>query len=176
MEVLQVDSELELMMDLYREKQPQRVLEIGVWDGGTLKQWLTQGQPEVVVAVDLDHRNRDAYDGWRHPDTSLYCISGPSQDAWQIAEMVFHAPYDWVFIDGDHGQWIVQSDVETCVPLIRKGGLLLLHDVEAGAGFGGDTYAPRTELRKLAAAGYKTWEWVDPAPSAAAHGIGVVQL
>ena len=176
MELLQVPSELEQMLKLYRERKPKRVLEIGCWDGGTLKEWMTNHTPEVLVAVDLEHRNRDAYESWRHPATSLYWYAGQSQDASQVAAMQSHAPYDWVFIDGDHGEWGVSTDVQTCLPLVRKGGLMLLHDVEAGSDFGGDMYPPRVELRKLAEKGYLTWEWVDPQRMPWAHGIGVVQL
>ncbi len=176
MELLQVPSELEPMLALYRKTKPKRVLEIGCWDGGTLKEWMTQHTPEVLVAVDLEHRNRDAYPEWLHPDTSFYRYDGQSQDAAQIASMQSHAPYDWVFIDGDHGEWGVSTDVQTLLPLVRKGGLMLLHDVQAGTDFGGDMYPPRAELQKLAAAGYETWEWVDPEPMPWAHGIGVAQL
>ena len=175
MEVLQVTSELEPMVALYKERKPKRVLEIGCWDGGTLKEWLTRGTPEVVVAVDLEHRNRDQYSQWRHADTSLYVYAGESQKTEQIASMWMHAPYDWVFIDGDHGAWGVSTDVETCLPMIREGGLLLLHDIQGGSNHE-DIYPPRIEFEKLSASGYQTWEWVDPASMSWAHGIGVVQL
>jgi len=130
----------------------------------------------VVVAVDLEHVNRGYYDEWRNPNTELFLYTGQSQDPPQVAAIQAHAPYDWVFIDGDHGEWGVSTDVETCLPLVREGGLMLLHDVEAGTDFGGDMYPPREELQKLAAQGYETWEWVDPERMGWAHGIGVVQL
>ena len=174
-EVLQIPEELEPMLDLYRERKPKRVLEIGCWDGGTLKHWLTEHTPELVVAVDLEHRNREHYDEWRSPKTDLWVYTGQSQDAPQVEAMRSHAPYDWVFIDGDHGDWGVSVDVETCLPLVREGGLMLLHDIEAGTDFGGDMYAPRKELLKLAE-DRETWEYVVPERQPWAHGIGVVQL
>jgi predicted O-methyltransferase YrrM len=175
MEVLQVDTELSLMLDLYRERQPARVLEIGCWDGGTLREWLTQHTPDIVVAVDLDHRNRGSYHEWTHRDTQLVVGVGQSQSTSMIELMRRNAPYDWVFIDGDHGDWGVMTDVATCVPLVRVGGLLLLHDIEAGSDFSGD-YPPRLELRRLAV-DRETWEYVDNEQMwPHAHGIGVVQL
>ena len=175
MEVLQIPSELARMLDLYRERKPKRVLEIGVWDGGTLKEWLTQTTPEVVVAVDLDHKNRQAYLEWRHENTSLYWYAGISQEPEQIKSIEAHAPYDWVFIDGDHGAWGVGIDVQTCLPLVSDGGLMLLHDIDGGTHYEGD-YAPRLEFERLAGLGYETWEYVDPEGVPWAHGIGVVQL
>lgn len=84
------------------------------------------------------------------------------------------APYDWVFVDGDHGEWGVSIDVATCVPLVREGGLLLLHDIDGGTHYDGD-YPPRQQFRSLAET-HETWEWVSPEPMPWAHGIGVVQL
>ncbi len=176
MELLQVPSELEKMMKLYRKTKPKTVLEIGCWDGGTLKEWMTAHTPDVLVAVDLEHRNRSAYPEWLHADTSFYWYADDSKSERAVKAMQSHAPYDWVFIDGDHGDDAVAADVQNCLPLVRKGGLMLLHDVQAGDYFGGDDYGPRKELRKLAAQGYLTWEWVDPEPMGWAHGIGVVQL
>ncbi len=175
MEVLQVQSELDQMVELYAKVKPKRVLEIGCWDGGTLKEWMTAHTPDVLVAVDFDHRNRDQYPEWLHPDTNFHCYAGDSQSDPVIESMRSHAPYDWVFIDGDHGDAAVAADVQTCLPLVRKGGLLLMHDVRAGSDYG-DDYGPRKVLRNLANQGFLTWEWVDPAPSLSAHGIGVVQL
>ncbi len=176
MELLQVPSELEQMMVLYRNVKPERVLEIGCWDGGTLKEWMTASPPHVLVAVDLEHRNHGAYEDWLHPDTSFYWYADDSKSERAVKMMQSHAPYDWVFIDGDHGDEGVAADVRNCLPLVREGGLMLLHDVQAGTDFGGGDYGPRKELHKLAAEGYETWEWVDPEPMGWAHGIGVVQL
>ena len=150
------------------------MLEIGCWDGGTLREWLTQHTPDLVVAVDLDHVNREAYGGWKHSDTELVLYTGQSQDGPQVEAMQRHAPYDWVFIDGDHGDWGVTTDVKTCLPLVAPGGLMLLHDIEAGTDFTG-TYPPRKELHRLALE-HDTWEYTDPTRMPWAHGIGVIQL
>ena len=175
MEVLQVKSELVKMVELYREKRPARVLEIGCWDGGTLREWLTKHTPEVVVAVDLDHRNRDAYQEWRHPDTSLHLYVGHSQDDAQIAGMRSHAPYDWVFIDADHDEEPVRSDAEVCYSCVRPGGLMLFHDIVPGPGL--PVPGPGIVLEELRQAGHKVREIVeDPGGWEWAHGIGIVQL
>jgi predicted O-methyltransferase YrrM len=174
-ELLQVASELEPMMELYRERKPSRVLEIGCWDGGTLKEWLTQHTPDIVVAVDLDHRNRDAYPEWTHRDTQLVVGVGQSQGTPMIELMRRNAPYDWVFIDGDHGDWGVMTDVDTCRPLVRAGGLMLLHDIQAGSDYAAGDYPPRKVLQRMSV-DHETWEYVEAGSHPWAHGIGVVQL
>lgn len=173
LEVLQVASELESMLELYRERQPARVLEIGCWDGGTLREWLREGSPETVVAVDLEHRNRDEYANWKKESTELVVVTGSSQDRSQIETMRQHAPYDWVFIDGDHGP-AVYEDVDNTLPLINTGGLMLLHDIR-GPIENPDGYAPNQALQRLAET-RQTWRFVDPVEAPWAHGVGVIQL
>jgi cephalosporin hydroxylase len=174
-EVLQVASELEAMRALYRERKPERVLEIGVWEGGTLRVWLEDAVPgATVVAVDLEHRCRDRYEGWQAPETTIEVVTGSSRDFAVMARIRACAPYGWVFIDGDHSAKGVGSDVRTCLPLIERGGLLLLHDITPPAFM--DSYPPGELLRELARAGYEISTIVDPEPLQTAHGIGVVQL
>jgi spermidine synthase len=68
MEVLQIPSELEQALALHAKVKPRRVLEIGCWDGGTLREWLTaKPAPELVVAVSLEHRQPERYDSEPQP-------------------------------------------------------------------------------------------------------------
>lgn len=174
MEVLQVPAELEAMVALFQERQPKRILEIGCWDGGTLREWL-QNAPAgaTVVAVDLEHRNAEAYEAWRKPDTELHLYTGKSQDEAQVAAMQRHAPYDWVFIDGDHGTWGVTLDVQNTKPLVAPGGLMLLHDITPP--IDSPSYPPLDVFRELSAE-LKTWAFQYDEPRPWSAGIGVVQL
>lgn len=176
MEVLQVGSELVQMMELHESAAPVRLLEIGCWDGGTLREWLTRAQPgSTIVAIDLEHRNADAYPEWIKPDTTLVLGEGASQSEEMIALAREHGPYDWVFIDGDHGEHAVQTDCDTCLPLVRPGGLLLFHDIAQGDGQ--EVTGPRHVFERLRAKGYIVEEYVeDPYPWLWAHGIGVVHI
>ncbi len=168
-------AELDRLRDLYLVNQPERVLEIGVWFGGTLREWLENAAiGATVVAVDPEHQSPNKYAGWSRPDTTLVVGTGRSQDLHDL--ITEHAPYDWVFIDGDHTQEAVDHDVELTVPLVRKGGLLLLHDIVAE---GYPPLPPRIAFDRLAEE-HETWEIVEPTPvwypSDCGHGIGVVQL
>lgn len=174
MEVLQVQSELDRAVALYEKTNPKRVLEIGCWDGGTLKEWLTHGSPEVVVAVSLEHRMPEQYAGWLQEGTALFVHTGLSQGADMVQAMAETAPYDWAFIDGDHGDAGVSQDVANVLPLMAKGGVMLLHDVTPPEGW--DTYGPLNELRKLQAAGYKTEVFDVPERFPWSAGIGVVYV
>lgn len=167
--------ELDALLEVYRAANPRRVLEIGCWDGGTLREWLTQLTPEIVVAVDLEHRNPKAYERWRQPETELVVITGSSWDAKVVKQIRAHAPYDWAFIDGDHGDYGVRRDVATVRPLVSPGGHMVLHDIQAGSDFDG-VYPPGVVLAELEAAGYETERFVFSNPQRWSHGIGVVRM
>ena len=174
MQVLQVESELEQMLALYEGRKPKRVLEIGVWQGGTLREWLTRGVPEQVVAVDLHHPNAQAYGEWKHLDTKLKSVYGKSQDTDVIEAVRRAGPFDWAFIDGDHGREGVHADIVNYMPMIEPGGVLLLHDIKQPDDMI-DFYPPGIEFGALAGL-YDTLTFISKEPSDVSHGIGVVYL
>lgn len=132
MEVLQHEAELTELVALYNEVAPKRVLEIGCWDGGTLREWMINGNPDLVVAVDDNHRNIAAYEGWRRPGCDLLTVFGLSQDAHTIAQVAFRGPYDWIFVDADHQYEPVLSDWSLYRPMCANGGRFLFHDISGG--------------------------------------------
>ncbi len=171
----QVPAELDQMRDLYVERAPKTVLEIGVYYGGTLREWLTYAAPvATVVAVDPAHKNPELYEGWLRDTTTLVVIDARAEDSHE--EIEAHGPYDWVFIDGDHSEEAVLHDVSLCLPLVAPGGLMLIHDIA----YGEIDTPPRLEFDALTRDGHETWEIIEEPgpdyPSNCAHGIGVVQL
>jgi predicted O-methyltransferase YrrM len=182
MEVLQFQSELNSMIALYLERQPKRILEIGSWDGGTLKVWIDNAPPgATIVAIDLMHRNAMNYDKWARPDVSLMLRAGSSADQAGRDFIRCNGPYDWAFIDGSHDEPEVRSDVEACLESVRPGGLLLLHDVVPGK-LNVEKPAPQLLFEELSV-DHETWRyvsdervWISGEMHDWAHGIGVVQL
>lgn len=172
----QVPAELDQLRDLYVERKPLSVLEIGVWFGGTLREWLTNAAPgATVVAVDPEHQNPNLYEQWTPEGVTLVVGTGRSSDLEHLIRE--HSPYDWVFIDGDHSHDGVRADMELTTKLVRPGGLLLLHDI-AAEGF--PPLAPRIWFEALRDSGYDCTEIVETPPdwypADSGHGIGVVQL
>lgn len=151
----QKPAELALLIEHMRRAdfEPRAVLEIGVYRGGTLWLWRRLWPAARIVAIDdmslercpgcerrIAHRdcsNRrivDALGGW--PRGRL--LVADSHDE-QLAELVARlAPngYDFLFVDGDHSAGGVRRDFELYAPLVRPGGLVVLHDV-AGDAFPG---------------------------------------
>lgn len=173
----QVPAEFKQAVSLYRRRKPKRVLEIGVWYGGTLHEWLRYAVPHAtVVAVDIDHRDPDAYAEWRKASTNLIVLTGRSQDL--VEEMSAHGPFDWIFIDGDHVEPAVYADLNAALTMVANNGVILLHDIDSG---GSATDGPRHAFDTVARSEFvkKTEEFIsDPVgtgyPIGSAHGIGVL--
>ncbi len=174
MEVLQVRSELDPIIALYMLTQPSRVLEIGCWDGGTMQVWLENAAKGCsVFAVDLEHRNSDAYKDWQQPGTELCIYTGSSLEADGLEFIKANGPYDWVFIDGDHGAAAVRSDWKVCAENAAPGAVILLHDIQPPEPE--SNYPPGDLLNELSLR-HRIERFVDPKPLPWAHGIGVVWL
>ncbi len=125
-EVGQSPAELRKAVALYRRIKPQRVLEIGVLYGGTLRAWLT-GSPQLVVAVDPAPRCHPSE--FDRNGTELVLLTGRSQNADVQEEIRRRGPYDWVFIDGDHSYDAVKADADLALTITRPGGYILFHDI-----------------------------------------------
>src|SRR4051812_26148854 len=173
-EVLQVETEFAQLRALYEKVAPAGVLEIGTYQGGTLREWLTHGDPLRVVAVDINHVNPDLYEGWRQPHTFLQVVTGDSRSLEVKAQIEEFAPYDWAFIDGEHGPQGVGPDAATVLPLMRPGGYLAFHDIVGDVRC--PVYAPGLVVDELEAKGYEVSRFVEGGVGEAAHGIGVVRI
>ncbi len=174
MEVLQVPSELKQMVALYKERKPNSVLEIGSWDGGTLRVWLQNAvRDATVVAVDLEHRNSQAYGEWTRDDVTLELRIGSSLDNEGREFIIANGPYDWMLVDGDHTLHGAETDVQTCIEAAVSGALMLIHDITPGTR--DISYPPQVVFDRLSET-YETWTFQDPAPAEWSRGIGVVQL
>lgn len=101
-----------------------KILEIGVYRGGSLDMWSWYFGPQVtIVGVDIDERAREASDP-RHTieigdQTDVEFLRGVNER---------HGPFDLIIDDGGHemAQQIVTA--ETLFPLLADGGVLLVED------------------------------------------------
>lgn len=133
--VFQHPAEMEWLLTLYAERAPLRVLEVGSYFGGTLKQWILRAQPgAVVVSVDLYRfayaDNRHRYADWaRESGAEVHWIAGNSAAPETVALAAEHGPFDWIMIDGDHREAAVRADWEAYRKLAAPGAVILFHDI-----------------------------------------------
>ncbi len=174
--IYQHEGEFAALLELYRERKPLRVLEVGTYCGGTLYHWLQNARPgAVVVSVDnyawgVD--NRPLYRTWAPEGVIVEAVAGDSRDPKTIAQAGALSPYDWIFIDAGHYYEEVKADWESYRPLATPSAVVCFHDILE------HPHNPEVEVRRLwleIQREYETKEIVaDPKPEWG--GIGVVFL
>jgi len=166
---LQREAEFTQLLDLYRERKPMSVLEIGTYYGGTLYHWLQNATPgAMVVSVDsyaTEVDNRHLYDEWTPEDVTLHVVEGDTHAASTLAKVVeLNFSYEWVFIDAGHRYEEVRADWLTFGLL--SDDIVCFHDI---------LYSEVARLWEEIKAEHETLEIVSD-PSTEWHGIGVVLM
>lgn len=105
---------------------PQKGLEIGNFCGGTALFW--QALSPLIVSIDLEPAG--SKDGKFPIDrlSDVTFILGDSHDQEILSQAAEFAPYDFLFIDGDHEPEGVLADYQMYSPLVRPGGIVGFHD------------------------------------------------
>ena len=104
------------------------VLEIGTHRGGSARLWRDALSPDLVVTV-------DSGDGgvWEGDASGIKRVTGRrSQDPLTqelVRGILAGRRVDFLFIDGEHAHASVSADYRAYAPLVRRGGLIALHDV-----------------------------------------------
>lgn len=128
----QVQWEFDQLLQLVGN--PERVLEVGCYEGGTLKHWIERA--DKVVAVDDVCRNLVEWISWANGTCDFTWFCGDSTSEAVVSDVGLHGPYDMVFIDADHSMDAVRADVENYGKMIAPGGMLVLHDILPRPGYG----------------------------------------
>lgn len=144
----QDDREIAECLKVYQSLSPRRkILEIGSAWGDTLKMWIEHAEPKAtLVSVDIlfapgDHRRdeqiRQHTEVWpalaRSFGHFLSVFESSSHDPAVIEVVRGILPsVDWLFIDGDHTYEGCRADFENYAPLVRPGGIIVIHDIIGG--------------------------------------------
>jgi cephalosporin hydroxylase len=142
--ILQEEWEFSTLLNLYKEINPENVLEIGSFYGGTLWFWLNNSARLArVVSVDYpispaDGRyeemiaSKSLWNNWIKNDITFMGINGDStldSTILQVANIFPEKNVDFLFIDGGHDYNTVKSDYENYSKIVRSGGMIVFHDV-----------------------------------------------
>jgi len=136
----QIRDEFKELCEIFKEKSPGVVLEIGTADGGTLFCFSKLAPADAtIISIDLPGKF-GGYPGWKIP---LYKSFGKSNQKMFLLKQDLHTEetlravkdilngrsVDFLFIDGDHSYKGVKKDFEMYSPLVKKGGIIAFHDV-----------------------------------------------
>jgi cephalosporin hydroxylase len=127
----QVEDELRQAIDLAGSTRPSVIVEIGCYKGGTLYAWRQVCERVYGISLLEDRK----YDGGEPQGTESHgavVLNGDSHDLlsreWLLSELD-GSPVDVLVIDADHRFEAVKRDIVAYAPLVRPGGLILMHDV-----------------------------------------------
>jgi predicted O-methyltransferase YrrM len=142
--------EFEILLDFYIALKAKSILEIGSYYGASLHHWLHYSAKNAkVISIDLpisefcgpdDPRCKIQEDAianeWKSwtkiNNDKLYLIQDFSQKesvAKEVHKLIDNVFFDFVFIDGNHMYDAVKRDFQLYSPYVRKGGLIVLHDI-----------------------------------------------
>lgn len=137
---VQDPEELTALLEEVKALRPLRVLEIGVYRGGTLLAFALATRVDATILGVDDFSQKVRPLALRNP---FEVIEGDSRDpeVLEQVKMRLKGPVDFLFIDGAHDYQTVTNDVNMYVPLVRPGGMVAMHDVsgnpEVGMVFAG---------------------------------------
>ena len=120
-------EEVRDLLELLADFKPKVVLEIGVHRGYSMELWRKAFNPPVIIGIDNDLHAVD-----KKATEGMIIIDGDSHTSKvrDYVEVVLTGlPVDLLFIDGDHHYDSVKKDWELYTPLVKKGGVVILHDV-----------------------------------------------
>lgn len=135
----QFKVEFSELLKIFDKIEPKNILEIGVREGGTLYQWIKHAPKGArVVAVDLP----DGPWGMRKPpeceewlswakkyNVELIPIIGNSHSPNVVYQLECMAPFDFIFLDGDHSLTGMACDFLVYSRMLNEPGVIALHDI-----------------------------------------------
>lgn len=146
----QYEPEFEILLEKYISLNAKNVLEIGSYFGSSLHHWLYYSAEKAnVISIDLpiasfcgpndprvpvqEFAIKNEWKLWtKRNDNKLFLIQNHSQSVgskMQVEKILNNEKLDFLFIDGDHMYESVKRDFEMYSPLVRKGGIIALHDI-----------------------------------------------
>jgi predicted O-methyltransferase YrrM len=142
---IQLPGEIEALLQLVRPLEPRTVLEIGTARGGTLFLLATVACDDaLLVSVDLPlgrfgggyaKRRQRLYRAFGRRDQQVELLRADSHEPdtnEAVRRILGRRPVDLLLIDGDHSYDGIRLDVRDYAPLVREGGLIVLHDIAPG--------------------------------------------
>lgn len=132
---LQKRSEILRLVERVESLRPEAVCEVGAAKGGTAFLFAHAAAPgATIISVDLAFgaARREAIGGFARRGQRVVCVEGDSHSAGTLEAVrasLLGRPLDLLYLDGDHSYEGVAADFRLYGPLVRRGGLVVFHDI-----------------------------------------------
>ena len=120
-----------LLYAMVRYLKPKRILEIGTDHGGSAKHMAAACERNGVGHVWTIDINPDTGDGLTEDDAPWITQWKADAALWVLNE---HEPFDFIFEDGAHSEFLCHRIYEYLWKLLNPGGFILSHDVSLHVG------------------------------------------
>ncbi len=183
---LQKPKEIVGLVDLLAKLKPQRLCEVGSYDGGTLFLFAQVAAPSAhLVSLDIHfgRSRRSAFPLLIKEGQRLTCLEADShseQTRRDLERILEGGLLDFLFIDGDHSFEGVSRDFELYSSLVRPGGVIAFHDIvpdyrtrfgQVTASNGGDVWRLWKDIRGRYS---ECYEFFQEGPEQDGYGIGAI--
>lgn len=132
----QNDSEIIFMMDTIHANKLKTICEIGTFKGGSLFCFCQAAPADarlITIDIALTREQNSAFKQFAKKGQNLTCIKGSTKAIFtylKVKQALRGRQIDLLFIDGDHSFMGVVNDFVRYSPLVKKGGLIIFHDVQ----------------------------------------------
>ncbi len=119
-----IDAYNDLFLNVYPSFQPRRMLEIGIWHGGSLAMWREIFDACEIVGVDPNDRIQAAARKHFSENSRIHC----NFFACPNPTLSMMGYFDLIIDDGRHGVEFVIPSFEILWPMLNPGGLYIVED------------------------------------------------
>lgn len=129
-------DQYEKFWTLKKDFHPSNVIELGLWDGGSLAFWFEYFHPEKHVGIDITKKENSNYFKYyirsrgleKRIKTYWETDQTDSKTLREIVKNEFSGPLDLVIDDASHLYGPTKTSFETLFPLLRPGGFYVIED------------------------------------------------
>jgi len=177
--LLQTREEARQVYNRIFELKPSLLMEIGTGEGGSHRLWMDAAPENAeIILIDLPVQVPEwKFKSWKKwykkgQRSVLFYNSQNPETFRKVKQYLNRKELDFLFIDGDHHYECVKRDFEWYGSLVRKGGLIVIHDIcfKTWESFGKSVAEWWAEFR----VNHKVEEFVYPDPRIVGTGIYVV--
>jgi len=124
-------DDLKTLLPIIASINPKNILEIGTWKGYSAETWIRAFNPIQLFTLEKDSVSIIDYTIPRGRNPEFEFLYNSDSHDEKILERIKRdlEEVDFLFIDGDHSEEGVRKDFEMYSPLVRKGGVIVFHDV-----------------------------------------------